>query len=348
MRKGGRKIKSDDKEFDDYVVQNYLDLIEFANGNPEQNKWAKLRADMGHPEPFGLDRIGIGNENFGKLYLRNFDKIEKAIHAKYPDIICILSAGPIPFKWLIAKYLKHNAGKNNVWSDVHSYHSVKWFLKNNVRFDRYNRASKIYFGEYSANGLLAGKKMTSDNVNQYDSALAEAVFLTGLERNGDVVIQSSYAPLFNMAGCEQWLHNLIDFNQQCWCPTVNYLVQKLFATNTASRYLPFTSNVPLPKTLCVSATGDSERVYIKVVNSGSDAVDVQLALNDTQDSTITVLYLQSNDVKVRNMLGFNGLPVEKMSIQEDTAVCKDGTIHATIKGKSVTVFRSCIMKRCEF
>ena len=240
------KINLEDSYFENYVVQNYLDLIEFANGKPEKNEWAALREKMGHPAPFNLEMIGIGNENFGKDYHRRFEIIKQAIQAKYPNIKCVLSSGLVPFKLLIAGSWSLARKKYpDVLVDEHSYHTPAWFIKASKRFDKYKRGTaKVYFGEYAANSNLAGKKLNETNSNLYFSALAEAAFLTGVERNSDVVEMTSYAPLFNLVGGSQWYHNLIDFNPSCICLTMNYYVQQLFSANIGEEYLSAKGKLP--------------------------------------------------------------------------------------------------------
>lgn len=259
----------DSDYFQKEIVQNYLDLIEFANGDPKDGPWARLRADMGHPTPFGLEMIGIGNENYGKAYRERFTIIRNAIKEKYPDIKCIISAGYLPQKpFLIPTwnyvYCKHP----DVIVDEHSYHSPKWFEKQINRYRYYRRRSaKVYVGEYSANGMMAGKKMTADNSNCFDSALGEAAFLTGVERNGDVVDMASFAPLFNLIDSDQWFSNLIDFSPKSVCPSVNYYTQRLFMNYRGNISIAFKAN--LPSHVYVTITRDQENIYAKVVNTGN-------------------------------------------------------------------------------
>lgn len=258
----------DSDYFQNEIIQNYLDLIEFANGRPEDGTWAKLRVEMGHPEPFGLEMIGIGNENFGKEYRKRFSLIENAIKTKYPEMKCIMCAGFLPHKPFIASTWNY-AYKNHPDAivDEHSYHSPKWFEKQVHRYDFYRRKSaKVYVGEYSANGMMAGKKMTVDNSNCFDSALGEAAFLTGVERNGDVVEMASFAPLFNMIDSNQWFSNMIDFSPKSVCPSVNYYVQKFFMNYAGDIYVPHKGK--LPAHVYVSITRDKNALYIKLVNTG--------------------------------------------------------------------------------
>ena len=215
--------------FRNNVIQDYLDLIEFANGDPESSSWAAVRRDMGHPEPFGLDMIGVGNE--------------------------------------------------------HSYHSPEWFAYQASRFDAYPRCGAgVYFGEYSANGYFAGQPQTEQGANTWKSALGEAAFLTGCERNSDVVRMTSYAPLLAHIPAKGWAQNLIELNPAHVNPTVNYEVERLFSTHlgdtTYAVSIEQTASRPA-KHLYVSATGhdgDAACRYIKIVNTSDSPVDVTLEI----------------------------------------------------------------------
>lgn len=321
-------IDIDSPEFDTYVTQNYLDLIEFANGDPATSKWAKLRADMGHPAPFGLSRIGIGNENHGEDYIKKFDKIRKAIHEKYPEILCIMSAGFQPYKehtqpfWDYAKTLDHE-----ILLDEHCYHSPAWFYESAYRFDKYDRnvgKAKLYFGEYAANNLSAPEgKIDAEHANSFGSALSEAAFLTGAERNGDFLLSVSYAPLFNLIGGTHWTHNMIDFNPGEVCLTANYLVQKLFGNFQVENYIGFDGE--LPENVYCSVEADDEKIIIKLVNANADAVEVDFGLADetvqTDDgkaaaSKAKVFRLHHDDLKARNRLAFTGAADYAVQIEE--------------------------------
>ncbi|WP_217625116.1 alpha-L-arabinofuranosidase C-terminal domain-containing protein [Bifidobacterium sp. SO4] len=322
-----RHMDIDSAAFRQNVVQDYLDLIEFANGDPETSPWAAVRRDMGHPEPFGLDMIGVGNENFGADYVAKFDRISTAIHERYPHMLCVMSAGLFPFQpamkrtWDHARAIAGNARDpklgavgsatgDAVLVDEHSYHSPEWFESQATRFDRYPRCGAgVYFGEYSANGYFAGQPQTEEGANTWRSALGEAAFLTGCERNSDVVRMTSYAPLLAHIPAKGWAQNLIEFNPAHVNPTVNYEVERLFAAHLGPETYDVTvENVETAKHLYVSvtgsdggdATGDGGTAhacataaniagsthtdangtyrYIKIVNTGGDAVDVTLEI----------------------------------------------------------------------
>ena len=239
-------VPMNSRQFQDEIIQNYLDLIEFANGAPKESRWAALRAEMGHPEPFGLEMIGVGNENFGHSYKRRFLRIAEAIHARYPEMRLVFTGGVVPYQFIL-RPMNRFANKYNPagFIDEHSYHSPEWLIRQADRYDNYKRGgTSIYVGEYAANNELAMAKYDDEKANNYYSALAEAAFLTGLERNGDVVGMSSYAPLFNLVDSTQWTHNLIDFNPAAVSRTANYLVQQLFGGYYGDTYLKTQSVLP--------------------------------------------------------------------------------------------------------
>lgn len=328
-------IPLDSEAFQTEIIDNYLDLIEFANGDPETSKWAAIRAEMGHPEPFGLDRIGVGNENYGETYFQRFAAIEAAIHEKYPEMICIFCGGVHPYYQDlmgitgITRAYREAAKHPNVLVDEHSYHTPEWFARQSTRFDTYDRSGPgVYFGEYAANGMLTASEDENGHLpegalqsgqqdeqggmrpmnqsNMLDTALGEAAFLTGIERNSDIVAMTSYAPLFNLVESDQWNHNLINFNPQALCLSTNYYVQQMFSTHLGTRYLPCEGT--LPENVYVSATEDADAIYVKVVNTGD--APVRLALNLPAASTAaSVTRLHSGDPQVRNDLTFTQKPV---------------------------------------
>lgn len=325
--------------FHEYIIQNYLDLIEFANGDPEKNKWAALRSRMGHPEPFGLKMIGIGNENFGKDYLKRFDAIAEAIHVAYPEIRCVMCAGFLPHKFHINGIWKHaRINHPNCIVDEHAYHLPSWFMKQANRFDRYPRGTaKVYMGEYSANGLMGGKKMTTENSNQLDSALAEAAFMTGMERNGNVVEMSSYAPLLNLVESEQWYSNLIDFNPKVVCPSANYWNQLLFRKYYGPEAVPFDSK--LPKGVYLSVTQDEEYRYFKLVNTTANAQQVCIAGTNAKSKLAIGEVLHHESLEAKNVLYFHGITDEKITPQPCQMPICHGVLKIQTAGYSVIALR---------
>ena len=214
-------------------IDDAIDLIEFATGDPEQNEWAALRAQMGHPEPFALKYLEIGNEQLAdNRYYERFDEFERQIHALYPDIQLISSvmglsngAGLPTTEWLRGK------GRDFVYAnDEHFYMSDEWFLTNAYRYDAMERGEDafVFAGEYACH--YSGS-------NPHWNALCEAAFMTGFERNGDVVKLSCYAPLFSKRNYTQWQPNLIIFDNSAVWGTPSYWVGQMYGTNLGDRTL---------------------------------------------------------------------------------------------------------------
>lgn len=224
----------------DSVVQDAVDLIEFANGAPDTD-WGRVRAEMGHPAPFNLKYVGIGNENHSDVFLDRYAIIAKAVKAKHPEITIISSAGPFPegetYEWAWKRLPEMKAEL----VDEHYYKSPDWFYAQVSRYDSFDRKGpKVYVGEYACH---------APGGNNLAAALAEAALMTGFERNSDVVRMSAYAPLFNKIGNTQWKVDLIWFDNMRAFGTPSYHVQKLFMNNLPDVLLPLelpSTNRPLP------------------------------------------------------------------------------------------------------
>ncbi len=257
---GQRSLPID--EMDEYI-QDVLDLIEWANG-PATSKWGAIRAAAGHPEPFNLEYIGIGNEDrITPGFEERFRMIFNAVKTSHPEITVIGTVGPFHSGddfdkgWKLADELKLQM------VDEHYYCQPDWFLTNGHRYDSYKRNStRVYLGEYASWG------------NKTRNAIAEAAFMTSLERNADVVSMASYAPLLAKAGFTQWKTDMIFFNNIKACATINYYVQKLFSTNQGDYYfdrvISAGTNDTTLASSCVmdSKTGD---IILKMVNAGANA-----------------------------------------------------------------------------
>ncbi|MFJ9012043.1 alpha-L-arabinofuranosidase C-terminal domain-containing protein [Streptomyces canus] len=211
-------------------IQDTLDLIEFANG-PASSTWGKVRAKMGHAKPFHLTHIEVGNEeNLPNEFFARFKEFRAAIQAKYPDIQVISNSGPDDSGTTFDTAWQLNKDAKVDMVDEHYYNSPQWFLQNNDRYDSYDRSGpKVFLGEYASQG------------NTFKNALTEAAFMTGLERNADVVKLASYAPLFANEDYVQWRPDLIWFNNHASWNSANYEVQKLFMTNVGDRVVPSTA-----------------------------------------------------------------------------------------------------------
>jgi len=215
----------------DSFVQDALDLIEFANG-PITSKWGAKRAALGHPEPFHLKYIGVGNEQWGDEYFERYTVFSHALKAAYPEIKLVSGAGPgVDDKsWQLA-WQKFRSGTVVDVVDEHYYRPPQWFLENATRYDRQDRSGpKVFAGEFAAH--------ESEGRSTLRAAVSEAAFMTGLLRNSDVVAMSSYAPLLAREGANQWAPDLIWFDNTRSFGTPSYYVQALFSRNRPSRLLP--------------------------------------------------------------------------------------------------------------
>lgn len=263
----------------DPYIQDAIDLVEFANG-PVTSTWGAKRAAMGHPAPFNLKMIGIGNENWQQPYLERYAKFHAVLKATHPEIQLVSSSGPGPaddhFKYAWPKLRELNADI----VDEHCYARPEWFFDNTHRYDRYDRKGpKVFFGEYAAQ---SDRTVSVLNRNNLECAIAEAAFLTGLERNADVVRMASYAPLFAHAEGWQWTPDLIWVDNLRSYGTPNYYVQKLFANHRGDVVLPAAfAGTNAPARLYASAALDhaAGEVILKLVNgtAAPQPVTVQLA-----------------------------------------------------------------------
>lgn len=260
-------------------VQDILDLIEWANGDAKKTKWGKIRAESGHPKPFNLKYIGIGNEDLiTDVFEERFTMIFQAIKEKYPEMIVIGTVGPF-FEGTDYEEGWKLADKLNIpMVDEHYYLSPGWFLHNQDFYDKYDRTkAKVYLGEYASH--IPGRKVNME------TALSEALYLASLERNGDIVHMTSYAPLLAKEKHTQWNPDLIYFNNREVKPTTGYYVQQLYGEHAGDRYIP--SQVKLDNQdervklrvassiVCDSKTGD---VIVKLVNLLPVSVDMDVQL----------------------------------------------------------------------
>ena len=281
-------------------IDDALDLIEFANGDVS-TRWGKVRADMGHPKPFGLKQIGVGNEQWGPLYADRLKEFVKQIRDKYPNIKICGTSGPsasgdkFDYGWEQMRAI----GVDLV--DEHYYMSPDWFLSNAGRYDKYPRKGpKVFAGEYAAHG--------KGQHNNFEAALAEACFMTGLERNADVVYQATYAPLFAHVKGWQWKPDLIWFDNLRSVRTPNWYVQMLYGTNRGTNVLSLTEQgapVEGKDGLYASACYDkpTKDYIVKVGNSSDKVQQVTLTFNGIKalgDGTQTLFH--ADDVTVENTI----------------------------------------------
>lgn len=291
----------------DSYIQDALDLIEFANG-AVTTKWGKVRADMGHPAPFNLKFIGIGNEQWGSEYPERLEPFMKAIRKAHPEIKIIGSSGPdsegkqFEYLWPEMKRLKADL------VDEHFYRPESWFLSQGARYDNYDRKGpKVFAGEYACHGK--GKKW-----NHFNASLLEAAFMTGLERNADIVHMATYAPLFAHVEGWQWRPDMIWFDNLKSVRSVSYYVQQLYAHNKGTNVVPLTmNNKPVTgaegqKGLFASAVWDkdSQSYIVKVVNTSDQAQPLSLTFAGMKKKEVlskgVCIKLQSTDPNKDNTL----------------------------------------------
>ena len=250
----------------DSCIQDMLDLVEFANGDPSSG-WGRIRAEMGHPAPFDLKFICLGNEEHNTSeFKERFPRFAAALHAAYPDIKIIGTSGlseRAPLYEFMSEF--------DIWgSDEHYYNRPEWYVENQGRFDDWPRdAPHIFIGEYASEG------------NTMYNAVCEAVYLTGVERNGDVVKMASYAPLFARFGHTQWkAANLIYFDNKSVVRTPNFFVQEMFSCNKGDVYVANQKSDWPGKELAVSTTVDKARneLIIKFANASDQPREVEVSV----------------------------------------------------------------------
>ena len=311
----------------DYV-QEVLDLIEWANGDAT-TKWGKVRAEAGHPQPFNLKYIGIGNEDLiNDIFEERFTMIFNAVKEKYPEITVIGTVGP-SFEgtdyvegWKIATKL------NVPMVDEHYYQTPGWFIYNQDYYDKYDRSKpKVYLGEYASH--LPGR------VTNIETALSEALYLTACERNGDVVSMTSYAPLLAKEGHTQWNPDLIYFNNSEVKPTVDYFVQQLYGQNSGDTYLASEVRIsdktePVQKRVAVSSVRDSKTgdLIVKLVNMLPVDVNANVILNAIDD-----IHAQATQTIL------TGLPTDRNARPATKPISVSNEFPYTMPAYSFTVIR---------
>ena len=292
-------------DLDEYV-QDALDLIEFANGDVT-TKWGKVRSDMGHPKSFNLKKLGVGNENWGPQYVERLKVFNKVLKAKYPEIALVFSSGTDPSGFKFDLLDKELRAMNADIIDEHYYRSPEWFLENASRYDNYDRKGpKIFAGEYAAQSDKTG---SPNNKNNWKTAIAEASFLTGLERNADVVVMASYAPLFAHVEGWQWTPDMIWVDNLQAYGTPNYQVQKLYATNKGTDVVSILSEnqiVAGKEGYYASATIDkaTNEVIIKITNYSATAREVAFKVDGVKKLATKGFntYLSSDDLNDMNSI----------------------------------------------
>lgn len=322
-------------ELDSYV-QDALDLIEFANG-PVTSKWGKVRADMGHPAPFNMKYIGVGNEQWGDEYVQRLAPFVKAIRAKYPEIKIVGSSGPsadgkdFDYLWPEMKKLKVDL------VDEHYYKDPEWFLKSASRYDNYDRKGPAVFaGEYACH--------VPSRANNFQSALYEAAFMTGLERNADIVHMCTYAPLLAHVDAWQWRPDMIWFDNLTSMKTPNYYIQQMYAQNKGTNTATLTrNNLPVSGQdgIYASAVYDKdENCYIiKVANTSPDSKDINVTLTGLKKNAVISLgdcvELKSSSLDDVNTLA----QPANITPQKTSARIEGNTLKVFAKGLSFAFYK---------
>jgi alpha-L-arabinofuranosidase len=310
-----------------------VDLIEFANG-PITSKWGKLRAEMGHPEPFNMKYLAIGNEQWGPLYHIYLEAFMKQIRPKYPNIKLVGTSGPSAGGEEFNRLWPQMKALNVDLVDEHYYMPPDWFLDNAKRYDSYDRKGpKVFAGEYAAHTRPIKK-------NNFESALAEAAFLTGIERNADVVHLVTYAPLVAHVDAWQWNPNLIWFDNLRVVCTPNYYVQQLFAHHKGTNVLPITRNNQV-------VAGENQLYASAVMDTRKKEIIIKLANTSTSNRNINIridgMNLQPNvqaTVLAGEMHQENTLDKPETVIPKDNIMkMNDKILTVNVRAQSFNVYR---------
>lgn len=312
-------------------IQDCLDLIEFANGD-STTTWGKKRAEMGHPKPFNMKMIGVGNEQWGDFYFKRLEPFVKAIRAKYPKIKIVGTSGPdseghnFDIGWKAMKEQKADL------VDEHFYRPETWFLNSGLRYENYDRKGpKVFAGEYACHGK--GKKW-----NHYETSILEAGFMTDLERNADVVYMSAYAPLLAHVEGWQWRPDLIWYDNVRMFKSVSYYVQQMYAMNKGTNVLRMTMNNAFiagqkgQDGLFASSVYDknTNEVIVKVINTNKNEQTISINLLGMKGKrTASTITLCHNGMDDENTLD----EPEKIKPTEGTVVCEAGNKNTVINDK---------------
>lgn len=319
-------------------IQDALDLIEFANGSVETT-WGKLRADMGHPEPFHLKMLGIGNENWGPQYIERLQIFKKILKEKHPEIALIASSGTDPEGERFDYLDKELRAMDIDIIDEHYYRPPSWFLSSASRYDQYDRnGSKVFAGEYASHTT----RPNGPGRSTWEAALSEAAFLTGLERNADVVAMASYAPLFGHVDGWQWSPDLIWVDNLQAYGTPSYQVQKLYSLYKGTDIIPILrdgASVTGQDNFFASSVYDAEQkqLFIKFINYSDQPVVIKFNLNSKRKiaAQAVKITLANPDLNVANSFE------EPLKIQpkEEKISLKGKVIQDTVSPYSFTVVK---------
>ncbi len=324
-------------EWDNYV-QDILDLIEFANGDTTTTYWGALRAAYGHEEPYNLKYIELGNENWGEVYWRNFDALYKAVKEKYPDINIITTAGTW-FEGDAFDYAWETVNRDyaDCIVDEHYYTASSYLYDHNDRYDNYDRSGgKVFVGEYAATADGYGTMQTKSNITE---AIEEAAYMTGFERNGDVVAMTCLAPTFAKNNSQNWTINEIWFDSQSTALSPSYYAQMLFANNLGNEYIDaeFEGDVSVRELAqSVTVNQKEQAIYVKLVNSSGKEQTVNLNLDGFGD--VNAASIQHLSAKFHSACNEVGKPCYIAPVEEALGV-NGQTVTVEAEKFSVNVIR---------
>ena len=315
-------------------IDDCLDLIEFANGSTD-TKWGKLRAEMGHPAPFNMKFLGIGNEQWDEFYFKRVKIVADAVRKAHPEIKIIGTSGPnseggeFDRGWEAMKRQKADL------VDEHFYRPISWFKNEWNRYDLYDRTGpKVFAGEYACHDR--GKKW-----NHAGASIYEAAFITGIERNADVVHMATYAPLFSHVDGWQWRPDMIWYDNLRVAKSASYWVQALYAQNKGTNVLPI-QQTNFPKKgedgVLSSAVWDKDKqeVIVKVANTFNEPKSISLNLDGMSSiSEVRAITLNLSDYDAENTVDHpHRIEPKELMLQANGNV-----ISSTIGAKSFMVFK---------
>ena len=316
-------------------IDDCIDLVEFANGSVD-SKWGSIRAQMGHPEPFNMKYLAIGNEQWGEFYFERLKYFVEAMRKAHPEIVIIGSSGP------------DSEGENFVlgWAamreqkvdlvDEHYYRPIEWFKQSMNRYDDYPRRGPLVFaGEYACHDT--GKKW-----NHAGASIYEAAYMTTLERNADIVHMTAYAPLFAHVEGWQWRPDLIWFdNLQC-VPSVSYYIQQMYARNRGTHVVASTLSEPTPAGedgVFMSTVWDeaAQEWVVKVINTSEQAQPICIKFDGAKslaaEASVAMLDCSQYDVD-------NTIENPKAIVPTQRRVTTSGKeIHDTLPAKCFALYR---------
>lgn len=326
-----------DEEFKQYV-QDALDLVEFCKGDGDTT-WGAVRIAMGHEEPFALKYIGIGNEQWQSEYHQHYKQFVKAFEAAaasdpelYGDVELIVANGTVSASEDGWNYLILNPDSVTTLVDEHYYETPEWFLANTHRYDSYDRnaQAKVFLGEYAA------------KANTLEAALAEAAYMTGLEKNGDVVEMACYAPLFSHAKLNQWVPDMIFYSNDGIFGSANYYVQQMYGSYAGDYSLNTELSGAAEQTLYESAVDMDGDVVLKIVNVSDEDISMNVIL-EGRDITC---FLPEADVTVltgadkKAMNSFKEMAV----VPKESKLAIGDTFEYTAPANSMTVIHLLSLK----